>query len=177
MLSTSTKKCQNKATQTKAAIDGTAVEADLERQSFSTVPVLYYFDRVQECFDCGRPFIFFAEEQKYWYETLGFNVWAGCKRSIVCRNRQHGLERWRRRYEELFHREQRTVDENLEMAECSVALIEGGIFHHRQTECVRMLLNALPDDRDETTGRRYNDIKQRLVGIEAEQSGEQKVQP
>lgn len=154
-------------------IAGTAVEADLERQAFSPVPVLYYFHLERQCVDCGRPFIFFAEEQKHWYETLRFVLDADCVRCIDCRNRQHGLERQRRRYEELFHRDPRTVDENIEMAECSVALIESGVFHHRQTERVRMLLNTIPDDRDEATERRYNDIRQRVIKLEAAQSGEQ----
>jgi len=154
------------------SIAGTAVEADLERQAFSPVPVLYYFDLKRECVECGRPFIFFAEEQQYWYETLGFVLNADCVRCIDCRNRRHGLERQRRRYEELFHHDGRTVDENIEMAECSMALIENGIFHPRQTERVRMLLNYIAKDRDEIADRRYNDIRQRVLVIEARNSGE-----
>lgn len=152
-------------------IDGTAVEADLERQSFSPVPVLYYFDRQRVCAECGRAFIFFAEEQKHWYETLGFVLDADCVRCIDCRRRQHGIERQRRRYEELFHRSSRTVDENVEMAECSLSLIEAGVFHVRQVERVRMLLNDLPEDRDETTERRYYDILHRVTRIEAGRGG------
>ncbi len=153
-------------------IDGTAVEADLERQASSPVPVLYYFDLKRKCVECGRPFIFFAEEQKYWYETLGFVLDADCVLCIDCRNRKHGLERQRRRYEELLRCDSRTVDETFEMAECSLSLIENGAFHPRQTERVRMLLNSLPDDRDETTERRYNHIRQRVMRLEAAQSGE-----
>jgi hypothetical protein len=151
-------------------IGGTAVEADLERQAFSPVPVLYYFDLERKCVDCGRAFIFFAEEQQHWYETLGFDLSANCIRCTDCRNRQHGLERQRRRYEELFQRESRTVDETLEMADCSLALIEGGAFHVRQAERIRMLLNTLPDTRDEPTERRFNDIRQRVIRIETAQS-------
>ena len=154
-------------------IGGTAVEANLERQACSPVPVLYYFDLKRECVECGRPFIFFAEEQKHWYETLGFVLDADCVRCIDCRNRQHGLERQRHRYEELFHRDDRTVDENIEMAECSVTLIENGIFQPRHTERVRMLLNCIANDRDNAVDRRYNDIRQRVLEIEAAHSGEQ----
>lgn len=158
-------------------IGGTAVQADLERQSFSPVPVLYYFDLERECVECARPFIFFAEEQKYWYETLEFDLNADCVRCIDCRHQQHALQRQRRRYEELFHHDGRTVDENIEMAECSVALIENGIFHPRQTERIRMLLNFIAKDRDETSDRRYNDIRERVLAIEARNSGEQKNAP
>lgn len=40
-----------------------------------------YSDIQRLCRDCGRPFIFFAEEQIYWYETLGFSVGAVC---VMC---------------------------------------------------------------------------------------------
>lgn len=156
----------------KNKIIGTAIEANLERQAFSPVPVLYYFDLKRDCIECGRPFIFFADEQKYWYETLGFVLNADCIRCTDCRNRHQDVERQRRRYEELFHDDCRTIDENFEMAECSLTLLEDGAFHPRQTERVRMILNALPDDRDETAERRYNNIKLRLRTIENGQSGE-----
>jgi len=159
--------------QPEHAIDGTAIEADVNRQYYTTVPVRYYLDSVWDCVDCGRPFIFFAEEQKYWYETLRFYVWTGCKRCIDCRNRQHGLEGQRRRYEDLFHCERRTINETLEMAECSVALMENGIFHSRQTARVRMLLNSIAKECDGSADRRHNDIRVRVLAIENRNSGEQ----
>jgi hypothetical protein len=135
------------------------------------VPVLYYFDLKRECVDCGRPFIFFAEEQKYWYETLGFALDSKCVRCIDCRNRQHGLERQRRRYEELYHRKDRTIDEDIEMAECAVSLLEHGIFHTRQTERIRMLLNRIAGDN--SVGRRYNHLRNRVLRIEGANDGGQ----
>lgn len=154
------------------AIAGTAVESDLKCQAWSPLPVLYYFDLQRKCIDCGRSFIFFAEEQKYWYETLGFALDADCVRCTDCRRQQHGLDRERRRYEELFHCDVRTIDENFEMAECLLSLIENGVFHSRQTERIRMLLNKAPNERDDTMDRRYNDIRQRMLDIEAVRSGE-----
>jgi len=151
-------------------IDGTAVEADLKRQSFSPVPVLYYFDLNRECVECGRPFIFFAEEQKHWYETLAFVLDSDCVRCIDCRHRQHHLAWRRRRYEELFHHDDRTVNENIEMAECSMDLIESGVFHRRQTEHVRMLLNCIENGCDEAVDRRYDDLRRRVLAIEAASS-------
>jgi len=156
----------------KNKIGGTAVEANLDQQTFCVVPVLYYFDLKRDCVDCGRPFIFFAEEQKHWYETLGFVVYADCVRCVECRSRGHDLERKRRRYEELFHREQRNIQETLEMAECSLALIDHGVFHHRQAERVRMLLNSLPDDRDDAVERSYKEIQERLNRIDSQEGGE-----
>jgi hypothetical protein len=152
-------------------INGTAVEATHDRQSYSPVPVLYYFDLERTCVDCGRPFIFFAEEQKYWYEELGFSLDADCIRCIDCRKRQHGLEHDRRRYEELFHRTARTAAENVEMAECSLKLMENGVFHHRQTERVRMLLYSVPNDCDTAIELRRNQVRRRIVQLEALHGG------
>src|SRR5690554_738010 len=61
-------------------IPNTAVEADLSRQSPAAVPVTHYFDVKRACRDCGRPFIFYALEQKHWYEELGFCLEADCVR-------------------------------------------------------------------------------------------------
>jgi hypothetical protein len=123
-----------------ARIPNTAIEADLTRQSRATVPVTHYYDVSRECRDCGRPFIFFAQEQKYWYEDLGLPLEADCVRCVPCRKREHGTAAKRARYEELFHTVERTADENLEMAECCLFLIEEGVFNVRQAQHVRQLL-------------------------------------
>ncbi|WP_164102266.1 zinc-ribbon domain containing protein [Candidatus Laterigemmans baculatus] len=152
-------------------IGGTAVEADLDRQIPSPVPVLYYFDLTRVCVECHRPFIFFAEEQKYWYESLGFVLDADCIRCVECRRLQQGLDRRRQRYEELFRREERSAEENLEMAECCLDLVEGGVFHGRHTERVRMLLNKFPQNQGDAVARRIRDLRDRLPLIEAGRSG------
>ena len=134
---------------------GTAVEADLQRQIPSTVPVLYYYDVDTACRDCGRRFLFFAEEQKYWYEELKFYIFAEPARCPVCRKRLQYLRRMHRRYEELFHVPERSLEETLEMADCCLTLIEEGIFSSRQTERVRMLLNlATEEQRSSGVGSR-----------------------
>jgi hypothetical protein len=143
-------------------IEGTAVEANVERQAYSPIPALFYFDLKRQCLECGRQFVFFAEEQRHWYETLGFSLDADCRRCVDCRRRQHGLERLRRRYEELFHQQCRTAAENLEMAECAMGLIESGQFHLRQTERVRSLLRAFRGNPDETCERRYGELIARV---------------
>lgn len=148
-------------------IEGTAIEADLKRQTPSPIPVLYYFDLSRKCIDCGRPFIFFAEEQRYWYETLGFVLDSNCIRCIDCRNRRHDLERKCRRYEELLHQPDRTVDELIEMAECTLSLIENGLFHVRQAERFRMLLNRLSDSHDDCVVQSRRRIRERVLAIEA----------
>ena len=127
-------------------IPNTAIAADLSRQKPATVAVTHYFDAKRVCVDCRRPFIFFAEEQKYWYEELGFPLEVDCVRCVPCRKKQQGLDAARQRYEELFHVQQRTPEQDLEMAECSLLLVEAGLFGKRQLERIRGILNKAPSN-------------------------------
>lgn len=150
--------------QESCRIPGTAIAADLARQTPATVPVTHYFDEERICRDCGKPFIFFAEEQKHWYEEFGFSLDSDCVRCVPCRKRQQGIVRVRARYEELFHMPARTVAENLEFADCCLTLVEQGLFHKRQTERVRMLLNRVRDDCHDDV--KYKELATRLQAIE-----------
>jgi len=151
-----------------STIKETAVKADLKNQAWSPIPVLYYFDLKRICVDCHRSYIFFADEQKHWHESLGFSLDADCIRCVPCRKNQQGLAQRRQRYEELFHIDHRSSDHNLEMAECCLTLIDADIFDRKQTERIRMLLNAIPKERTESTDKRYNQIRRRLLEIESE---------
>src|SRR5262249_1916680 len=126
-------------------IPGTAIAADLSRQTPATVPVTHYYDIDKVCRDCGRKFIFFAEEQKHWYEELGFPLEAEAIRCPPCRKRLQRIGRIRKRYEQLFPLHLRTLEETLEMADCCLTLVEEGVFHLRQTERVRMLLKRVQE--------------------------------
>ena len=145
-------------------VANTAVEADLSRQSRATVPITHYYDVKRVCRECGRPFIFFAEEQKFWYEELGLPLEADCVRCVPCRRAQRGIAMKRERYEELFHDPDRTADQNLEMAECCLSLIEAGVFTPRQTQRVRELLKRL--DKQGQSGESVNNLRSRLDALE-----------
>ena len=149
-----------------ARIPGTATPADLSRQTRATVPVTHYYDLERTCRDCKKPFIFYAEEQKHWYEELGFGLDSDCVRCVVCRKRQKGLSRQRKRYEELFHTPNRSDLENLEMADCCLSLIETSIFSPRQTQLVRMLLNQTASHCEETNKSFYDALRDRVRAIE-----------
>ena len=127
-------------------IPGTAIVADLSMQVPATVPVTHYFDARRQCADCRRPFIFFAAEQKYWYEELGFPLESDCIRCAACRKKQQGVELSRQRDEDLYHVQQRTPEQDLEMAECALSLVEAGVFGSRQLERVRGILKKAPCD-------------------------------
>jgi hypothetical protein len=123
-------------------IPNTAIKADVDRQKFRSVPKAHYFDERRVCRDCRRKFIFFAEEQKYWYEEIGFPIEATAVRCVECRNIQQGIGRLASRYVELMGWPNRTTEQSLEMAACCLSLIESGTFNRRQTSHVRQILNT-----------------------------------
>jgi hypothetical protein len=148
------------------AVPGTAVEADLERQSPSPVPIAYYFDADRLCRDCGRPFLFFAEEQKYWYEELRFPLDSDCVRCFPCRKHQQVIAKTLSRYEQLVTSSNRTIDESAELGESCLTLIEEGIFPRQRLETVRMILNRLRKLDALATDSRYTAIATRLATLE-----------
>ena len=123
------------------AIPGTAVAADLQRQTPATVQVTHYYDVERRCRGCGRLFLFFAIEQKHWYEELGFPLEADCVRCHPCRRRTRELQQLLRRYQELLRGAEPSLDEELELALCRLELIESAVFPVRQADLVRAFLN------------------------------------
>lgn len=147
-------------------IPHTAIVADLDRQTPATVPATHYYDVERRCRDCGRPFIFFAREQKHWYEELGFGLDSDCVRCVDCRRRQQGIAHEREQYESLFHVADKTPEQCLRMAEACLTLVEAGQFTAKKTQRVRMLLNQLPADDALCNSSRFADVTRRLQAIE-----------
>jgi hypothetical protein len=152
-------------------IPNTAIPADRTRQTAAVVPVTHYFDVDRMCLDCARRFIFFAEEQRHWYEELGFGLESDCVRCVDCRKRQQGLAQKRQRYEDLFHKPDRTGEESVEMAEYCLLFIESSIFSKRQTQRVRLLLNNVANAPDDTLRVRCAELLARVRTIEAAETG------
>ena len=151
---------------TERRIPNTAIAANTSLQAPATIPVTHYFDVKKDCRDCGKPFIFFAEEQQYWYEELGFPLESDCVRCVPCRKTQQGTAAKRERYEELFHTTHLTVDQNLEMADCCLTLVDEQVFHRRQLERVRMLLKSAKRELNEDTQKQFDDLWARLIEAE-----------
>lgn len=126
-------------------ISGTAIAADLSRQTPATVPVSHYYDEERRCIDCRRLFVFFAEEQRYWYEELRFSLDADCVRCYPCRRRQQDIERTKRDYDELMTLIEPSPDDMARMAFARLLLVESGRFHPRQLDLVRAFLRQHPD--------------------------------
>ena len=146
------------------AISGTAITADLSKQTPATIPITHYYDEDRTCHNCARHFIFFALEQKYWYEELKFPLDADCVCCSTCRKANQKIALQQKRYEELCHIENRTIDEMFEMANCCLTLIEQGFFSDRQTEHVRAIINQLPTDQH--VGKNFEELITRLNNFE-----------
>lgn len=127
-------------------IPDTAIAANVARQAASTVGVTHYYDVKRRCRDCGRPFIFFAEEQRHWYEVLDFGLDSDCVRCVDCRKAQRDTTHVRERYVHLLAQSNRTDKETLELIDCALTLMERDVFGRRTLERVRHLLNAFPSD-------------------------------
>jgi hypothetical protein len=147
-------------------IPNTAIKADLSQQPRAVIPVTHYFDLERQCRDCDQKFIFFAEEQKHWYEQLGFGLDSDCVRCVPCRKQQQGTAAQREIYESLFHVPDKTETQLLEMAEACLSLVEQNVFTTRQTERVRMLLNLIPEDADVRLESGFVDLVKRVVAVE-----------
>jgi hypothetical protein len=148
------------------AIRGTAVAADVTKQTRETFPVTHYYDMDCLCRRCGKRFIFFALEQKYWYEELHFPHNADCVCCVPCRKKDRSIALQRKRYEDLCGVENQTVDEMLEMADCCVTLMEQGVFGASQVQHVRAIMNRLPTE--QKVGEFCQKIVLRLKQIENE---------
>lgn len=130
---------------TPVIIPGTAIVADLSRQTPATVPVTHYYDEEHRCVDCGRLFLFFAEEQRFWYEERQFPLDADCIRCYPCRRKLQDIEKIKRQYEVLMAVAEPSADEEAQLAVARLVLVEAGHFHFRQTEQVAAFLRRHPD--------------------------------
>ncbi len=128
-------------------IPNTAIAANTDKQAPATIHVTHYFDAKRVCRKCGAHFIFFAEEQRYWYEDLGFPLEADLVDCIDCRRHEHRLRERRQEYEHLLKKEDRDSEETLRMVENGVFLVEEKIFSSKLLPRLRGFLNSLADDR------------------------------
>lgn len=149
-------------------IPNTAIAADTSQQSPATVHVTHYFDVIRKCVDCKRKFIFFAEEQKFWYETLQFPLEADCIRCSDCRRTHRESCFLRDRYETLIHLDERTTAETLELIDCGITLLERKIFGEKVIEKVRSWFNTFPKDAKIRKHKIFTDLKERLESLVVE---------
>lgn len=104
----------------------TALAADISKQKYALYPRAIYVDIEEKCQRCNRPFLFFAKEQQYWFETLGFWVDAHCTRCIECRKKDHEIRQMQKRYQELIACQKRSSAESRELKKIAMELYQSG---------------------------------------------------
>lgn len=110
-----------------------AIPADVRKQSFSTMSHLYwYVDTLRDCRRCKRPFLFFAREQQYWYETLRFRVETTCNECVECRASLRTVRRRLKRYGELVGKRDLADDDLLALASDVAFLWNEGLLRDEQ---------------------------------------------
>jgi hypothetical protein len=77
----------------------TAVRADTAKQNHGVCPRYWYVDAAFRCARCSNPFVFSAEEQRVWYEELGFYVDSRAKHCRACRLQLRELKALRQEYD------------------------------------------------------------------------------
>jgi hypothetical protein len=89
----------------------TAIKADISRQNYSVCPRHWYIDAVFHCPRCGNNFRFAADEQRLWYEEIGFFVDSQPKHCGACRGELRNVKALRQEYD-------REIGEVLQSDDC-----------------------------------------------------------
>ena len=77
----------------------TAIRADVSSQNYTVCPRYWYVDAVIKCDACNANFNFTANEQKHWYEDLGFYVDSYAKNCVDCRKLHRSRKSLRQKYD------------------------------------------------------------------------------
>ncbi|MDR3637852.1 MAG: zinc-ribbon domain containing protein [Isosphaeraceae bacterium] len=128
-----------------------AIPADISRQNFSVRPRYCYVDMLKGCRKCGRDFIFFAREQQYWYEELGFWVDADCVHCPECRRSNQHLRQRLKRFSHTMGRDAIGNEELATLVEDAVYLFEAGVLRNEQK--LRRLKNLAATSIPESAAR------------------------
>jgi hypothetical protein len=94
---------------------------------------MLYVDIARPCRKCGRWFIFFALEQQYWFETLGFFCDADCVECQECRHDEHLLNARIDRYGALLAQPGKSAEEWSELSELGDVLWQAGYIRKPET--------------------------------------------
>jgi hypothetical protein len=111
----------------------TAIRAETHKQNYTCFPRWLYVDIARRCRKCGQWFIFFALEQKHWFETLGFYVDADCVHCQNCRHAEHELREMVRRYGALLAEADKGDEEWQELSRLGDALYAAGYIKKAET--------------------------------------------
>lgn len=115
----------------ESVVLGTVIEANIDKQNYSIYPRKLYVDLKKQCVQCNRWFLFYAEEQRYWFETLGFYIDADCTKCIDCRKKEQSIKVMRHEYEVLKKNDERTVEETRKLKNIAFELYQLGYIKNK----------------------------------------------
>lgn len=111
----------------------TAIRADCKHQFFWDFARRMYVDIARKCRSCRRWFLFFALEQKYWFETLKFNINADCVHCHECRRASQIQRKMQYRYDELLTQTEKSTLEWNELSTLGDHLVDAGYIKKPET--------------------------------------------
>lgn len=125
----------------------TVLVADPSKQNFAMYPREYYVDILRKCRKCSRPFIFFALEQRYWFETLQFYVDADCVLCPSCRRESQVIRRRLRRYSDMMSKSVKTRKELMFLVDDGAFLLAQGVLRNLNNlgSLKNMALKSIPE--------------------------------
>ncbi|WP_165740091.1 zinc-ribbon domain containing protein [Pseudoalteromonas sp. Z1A6] len=106
----------------------TVILADIKKQNYAIYPRALYVDIEEKCGTCSKAFIFFAQEQQYWFETLRFWVDSHCTHCFECRRHARYILTLRKRYDMLTSLANKTSGEKTQGKELGNTLYCLGII-------------------------------------------------
>lgn len=124
-----------------------AILADTSKQNYALYPRSYYVDIVRQCVCCQRSFIFFAREQRHWFETLRFYVDADSVHCPECRKSKHVIKRSLKRYSDLLRLTSPSRKDLMFLVEDATYLLEQGVLRdlNRLGELKNQALKHIPE--------------------------------
>jgi len=108
------------------------IPADEKKQNYAMYPRRFYVDQEKQCITCDRWFLFFAKEQKYWFEELNFYIDADCVKCVECRKSDQELKRKALKYQSLISKNDRTENETKELKKLAQDLFDSGYIKNEQ---------------------------------------------
>jgi hypothetical protein len=111
-------------------VPGTAVLPNEALQNYALFPRRIYADLLKQCQACARPFVFHANEQRFWYETLRIPVDADCVMCPPCRKHAHRVKAALSRYDQALHAARLDAKDMKVFVDDALYLLEQGIVRN-----------------------------------------------
>lgn len=111
-------------------VPGTAILPMEANQQYALFPRRIYADLLKHCHACARPFLFYANEQRFWYETLRIPVDADCAMCPACRKHAHRVRGALFRYGKALHAPRLDAKDMKVFVDDALFLLEHGVVRN-----------------------------------------------